>query len=618
MIKNKRVHLLVYIIILLTAAQWFLVIEQHPEKIKGFFSWIMLPKEEKLSHSWGTYYKWVSFIRDKTPEDSLIILPPQSDKFPAIGNAGLCDYFIFPRFGAQKNDRKIVFHTGPIYRVNMPGFEYKKPYSKQYGLNKDFSLLLLKKSEKKSLLHLIDFTRIKSSFLNISLALLKLLFIFASGIYFVSKYFPERSYLGLLTTSFLVGVTINAIFYLLLSLIGINFTEPLQFVFLGMLSTPSVLLLIKRKKFINFPQDNHPYNSLSYVIVGLFFCFLFLKSAFTPIITWDASAIWGIKAKAIFAFHNLKGYQLWGALKNYPPLLPILMSQMAIGGESIVKLIFPLFALSLYANIYDETLQTRYSPSLKIILPILIFTSPLFFIHSTIAYANFALTVFVTKSLTILSKLLKYDTKKEWLALSIILCGVLLVRPDGQAYFFYIVVLTFVWICFQRHSFKKLLYLLIPALSIFLWKLYLPTSKILGYGQIDYELLRVNLAKINWLNFKAFTISLIKYSLHPRYWGIVPVLFIFLCLFRRIHIIKRYPPECFFILIGFLGLSFFPFLYRVLSYREFRWGIRHYFTSGFPRYMMVLLPIMFIIILKETDKIVSKGYKVSGQQLYSE
>jgi len=607
MIKDKRIHVLVYIVILLTAAQWFLIIEQHPEKIKGFFSWIMLPKEEKLSHSWGTYYKWVSFIRDKTPEDSLIILPPQSDKFPAIGNAGLCDYFIFPRFGAHKNDRKIVFHTGPIYRVNIDGFEYEKKYLKQYRLNKGFSLLLLKKRERKALLHLADFTRMKSTFLNISLALLKLLFIFISGIYFVSKYFPERSYLGLLTTSFLVGVTISAIFYLLLSLIGINFTEPLQFVFLGMLSTPGILLLIKRKSSMDFPQDNHPYNSLFYVIVGLFFCFLFLKSTFTPIITWDASAIWGIKAKAIFAFHNLKGYQLWGALKNYPPLLPILMSQMAIGGESIVKLIFPLFALCLYANIYDEILQTRYSPSLKIILPILIFTSPVFFRHSTIAYANFALTVFVTKSLTILSKLLKYDTKKGWLALSIILCGVLLVRPDGQAYFFYIVLLTFVWICFQRRSFKNLLYLLIPALSIFLWKLYLPTSKILGYGQINSELLRVNLAQINWLYFKVFIIRLIKYSLYLRYWGILPVLFIFLCLFRRTHIIKRYLPECFFILIGSLGLSFFS-LYGAL-----RWGIHDHFTFGFPRYIMVLLPIMFIIILKEIDKIVSKGYKVSSQ-----
>lgn len=582
MIKDKRIHVLVYIIILLTAAQWFLIIKQHPEKIKGFFSRIMLSKEEKLSHSWGRYYKWVSFIRDKTPEDSLIILPPRSDKFRAIANAGLCDYFIFPRFGAHENDRKIVFHTGPMYRVNMPGFEYKEKYLKQYTLNEDFSLLLLKQGEKKALLHLSDFTRIKGTFGNIFLALLKLLFIFTSGIYLVSKYSSERSYLGFLTTSFLVGVTISAIFYTLLSLIGINFTEPLQFVFLGMLSTPSIILLIKRKSFINFPQYNHPYNSLSYVIVGLFFCLLFLKSTFTPIITWDASAIWAIKAKAIFAFHNLKGYQLWGAHKNYPPLLPILMSQMAIGGESIVKLIFPLLALCLYANIYDEIIQIRYSPSLKIILPILIFTSPLFFTHSTIAYANFALTVFVTKSLTILSKLLKHDTKKGWLPLSIILCGVLLVRPDGQAYFFYIVLLTFVWICFQRHSFKKLLYLLIPALSIFLWKLYLPTSKILGYGQIDYLLLKGYLANINWLNFKAFIISLIKYSLHPRFWGIIPALFIFLCLFRRTHIIKRYFPECFFILIGFLRLSFFSFYGMFHS-----GGIQGYFNFGFTRFIMV-------------------------------
>jgi|GEM_PF-2950230 len=616
MIKDKRIHILVYIIILLTAAQWFLVIEQQSKRIKGFFSWIMLPKEEKLSRSWGTYYKQVSFIRDKTPEDSLIILPPQSVKFPAIGNSGLCDYFIFPRFGANENDKKIVFHTGPIYRVNMDGFEYNKTYLEQYTLNEDFSLLLLKERQEKDPSHLTDFTRIKGTFANIFLALLKLLFIITSGIYLVSKYSSERSYLGFLATSFLVGTTISAILYVLLSLIGINFTEPLQFIFLGMLSTPSILLLIKRKSFINFPQTNHPYNSLSYVIVGVFFCFLFFKSMSTPIITWDACAVWAIKAKAIFAFHNLKGYQLWGAGKNYPPLFPILMSQMAIGGESIVKLIFPLLALCLYANIYDEILQTRYSPPLKIILPILIFTAPLIFIHSTIAYANFTFTVFLTKSLTMLSKLLKHNAEKGWPILSILLCGMLLVRPDGQPYFFYIVVLTFLWICFQRQSFKNLLYLLIPVLSIFLWKLYLPTSKILAYGIIGPLLSKANLAsiqKINWLDFRLFIINLINYSLHPRYWEFIPTLFIILCLFRKTHIVNMYFPECFLILMGFMGQSFLSFLCCASFWGGFQPGIYYYFTTGFLRYIMVLLPIMFIIILKEIDKIVSETFKVSSQ-----
>jgi len=613
MLKDKRIYILVYMIALFTVAQWFLAIE-HSKKIKNFFYWITLPKEEKLNRSWGTYYKWVSFIRDKTPEDSLIILPPQSNKFPVIGNAGFSDYFIFPRFGANENNKKIAFHPGPIYRINIAGFEYNKTYPEQYKLNGDFSLLLLREREEKAPAHLTDFTRIKITFANIFLALLKLLFIFTSGIYLVSKYSSERSYLGFFATSFLVGVTISAISYIFLSLIQINFTEPLQFVLLATLSAPGILLLIKRKSFINFPQNSHPYNSLFHLVVGAFFCLLFLKSMSTPIITWDACAVWAIKAKAIFAFHNLKGYQLWGAGGNYPPLLPILMSQMAVGGEGIVKLIFPLFALCLYANIYDEILKTKYSPPLKIILPTLIFTAPLIFMHSTIAYANFAFTVFLTKSLTMSAKLLKNDTEKGWPILSILLCAVLLVRPDGQPYFFYLVALTFLWISFQRHRFKNLLYLLIPALSIFLWKLYLPTSKIFAYGTL-YTLLSkaslANIEKINWLDFKLFIISIINCSLDPRYWGFIPVLFILLCLFRKTQIIKIYFPECFLMLIGFLGLSFYSFLWCASFYAEFHFRIQNWFTCGFPRYIMVFFPIMLIIILKEIDKILSKGYKVS-------
>ncbi len=601
--KDKKLHRLLYIFIIILAIiiPVFLFGKEHPQRIKGFFSEMMLSKEEHLRRYFKyygaqeKYFKWISFIEGTTPEGSLIILPLNMNKrFHEIRNTDLCNYFLFPRLVTHEKDPEITSYNGPIYRVNMEGFEYKGKCLKQYALNKNFSLLLLKEREKEPTLHLTDFTRIKSTFLNTFLALLKLTLIFTSGIYLVSKYFEERTRLSFFTTSFLVGTVISAIFYIFLSLIGINFTEIYQFLFLSMLSIPGIILLTKHRNSIKCFKESYSYSRLAFILVGLFFGLIFLKSIFTPIRVWDGCAIWGIKAKAVFAFHNLGGLKFWGAAPNYPPLLPILMSQVAIGGERLVKVIFPLFALCLYANIYDETLETKFTSMLKILLPIFIFTSTVFFAHLILAYANLALTVFVTKSFTILSKLLKDNAKKGWLSLSIMLCGTFLVRPDGQAYFFYIALLTFIWIFFKKYNFKNLLYFLIPLASIFLWELYFLTLNVSGYYPISHRLLKESISNPNWPNFKMLTINLIKYSINPLFWGVIPLLFILLCLFRWRHLIKKYLLECSFLLMGFMGLS-------VLLY---------YLSAGFPRYSMTIVPIMFIVVLKEVDALMLEKRKI--------
>jgi len=586
-IRKIDIHKLlpIILVLLLIDIHLYFFIQGNFENLKTFFNYQAVPKEKYYTLAWGEYYKSASVIKETTPADSLIILPSQNSTFVKRGIFALCSYFIFPRVAVYENSKKIPFYNGPVYRIHMEPLKYN-----------GFSLSLLRGGNNKNRSRLIDYSDIKSTYLNSALALLKLLLIIMSGLFIALKCFQEQTPLGLFATSFLAGTTMVTVFYIFFSLMGINFTELFQFIFLGALSIPGIIFMTKYKGLINYfkNKQSHTYSKQGFIIVGLFFFLIFLKSFSTAPLAVDALSVWGVKAKAIFAFGNLKELNNYGAHPWYPPLLPILMSQVAMGGEKMVKLIFPLFAICLYVNIYEEILNTKLKPIFKVTLPLLLFTTTVFLENSLEACADLALAVFVTKAITILPKLLNEQSYKRWLSLSLVLCGLVLVRPDGYAYFFYIALLVWLWSCFKNRNPRNLLYLLIPLAIGLFWKLY---SKFIfdASGNDIMVTPIINVSRFN-LIIKYFT----KHLLSPAHFGMIIISFILVCLFKRRNIIKRYFLEFLFIIMAIVGLILF--YYYVTPF----WDIQYLISGRFIRYFIILIPIIFIILLKEIDTILIK------------
>jgi len=612
---SLKKNLFIAIILLIATAHVSIFACLNSENLGNFFDWISLSKDEQLKEAWGEYYEQFSFIKDITPKDSFIVLPPRG-RAGLLGQGSLSIYFIFPRIIAGEGDKKIIWHNGPVYRVDIKWFKYTGKFLKKYFFDKGFSLLLLRERTGLPKTRLTDFTMISPNFFNTGAALIKLFLIFASGLYITLRHFKERSLLGTAATSFLVGIIFMSVLYIFFSLIGIVFTETLQFLILGLLSVPGILL-IKRKKHNIFSFRNiSSGNKLSLVIVFAFFTLIFLKSFFTPIATWDACAIWGARAKAIFALHTIRGSNLWGAHPQYPPLLPILMSQIAIGGERIVKLIFPVLALCLYINIYDEIRDTRFSEPLKRFLPILLFATPLFFTHSLIAYANLALAVFITKAVTIFSRALKKNETNLWLPLAIILCGVVLVRPEGNWYLLCAVLLGCLWFYIQKKPILYLGYFLIPICCSLLWAI--EYKVILGGSFVSlvfgtpvfrkYLLFSEIMRPFTWANLNEVNFLLVKYATNFKFWGLIPASFVLICLLRARHIIKRYLPEISFMLLAFMAFSVYMY------YRAPLWGsVQEFFAIVFNREFMPFISIMFIVLLKEIDYILNRATHISSE-----
>ncbi len=80
---------------------------------------IFLPKEDKLRHKVGIFiYEYAEFIKRQTPEDAVILVPPQGFPWPATGNIAYFRYFLYPRNlinGAEKEPKVDLGKEGVEY-----------------------------------------------------------------------------------------------------------------------------------------------------------------------------------------------------------------------------------------------------------------------------------------------------------------------------------------------------------------------------------------------------------------------------------------------------------------------------------------------------------------------
>lgn len=53
--------------------------------------------EDKMVYTWGDFYKYLMFVKENTPESSVIAFPPMMNPWNDVGNGGLIRYFLYPR-----------------------------------------------------------------------------------------------------------------------------------------------------------------------------------------------------------------------------------------------------------------------------------------------------------------------------------------------------------------------------------------------------------------------------------------------------------------------------------------------------------------------------------------
>jgi hypothetical protein len=590
------------------------------EGFRSFFAAMRLSREAQLLARWHEYYEHTTFIRAYTPADSLIILPPQTGRFGRIGNRGLTDYFIFPRRTAHEDSPGVADYPGPVYRVKMARFETPGPalsvfmipaggYQEQ-RLDAGFSLLRLRERQAPQEVAGRDFLDIRPRLSTTLLAGGKLGLIVLAGVPVVSRLFALQTWPGFLASSFLLGSSLSTMLFLLLGFVGLRANELWQFGMLLLLAIPGCTLLTSRRvRDVRGTQRVTVPCVFAILLTVSLFSVLLLKSVCTPILNWDACAIWGMKARAIFAFQDLRAIKFWGAWPEYPPLVSILMSQLALGGEALAEVVFPLFAFCLYAVLYEALSTSPFPVWARIALPDLLLLAPLFFEHAYIAYANLALAVYVTWGFVLLARWLYSGREEYCLPAALAFCGVVLSRPDGEVYLGYAGFLSALWLLLQRRRLSGLWLFVLPVATSIMWKLFYtlflksPEAYSL-FGVASQGQLLAKLMVMTTLDWKGVSESawyFVRYALKPSYWGALPPLFVTLMALNPRQTFRQYPLESLFLLFGVGGLAVLS-----LYLGSYRWGNSHYYPVTFVRLYMVLVPLMYLVVLSELGALVSR------------
>lgn len=564
-------------LVVITAYQITPLVEFIPRSLDYFTR----AREYHLARRWQAYdyFDRTQAIVARTPPDALIVLPAQSNLYGPLGNAGLTDYMVFPRHATNSNDPRIQTYQGPVYRV--------------VGEPDSGEISVVPVRERRAAAAPIerDFILVPRTAAPLALALVKFLLVVLGGAFPVRTWFRLRTVPGALAASALLGMTLQAAIFIVLAFSNIPAGESLQYVILLALALPGVVSLIRRRPHITIPRTRAEWVAEAAAMGAL--ALIFFLGISKPIVEWDAMAIWGIKARLIFATETLRTLGLWGAYPEYPPLVPVAMSQLGIGGELAVKALFPLFAWCLYGVVY-EGLELR--GWVRWLAPLPLLFAPQIGEQSGNGYANLALAVYVTLAVILFARWVKQRDRALAVATALTLTGLVLVRPDGEVYLLYLLLLLLFLVWRQHVNKRDALFFAIPLGIDALWKIFFTlhlrsaSGSAFGIASVGQQFIRYLLTtRPPRAEILPVTQTLLEYSLGPGFWGLLPFAFMgMLALCPRV-VYTRYPLELAFLILSGAGLAL------LALYLAPRWGIDYFFNATYLRLYMAVVPLMYIL-----------------------
>jgi hypothetical protein len=579
-----RVHkfaplLLLTALVLVTVYQLIPLIEFVPRSI-GYFA---QPREFHLARRWqaDNYFAVTQSIKAQTPPDALIVLPDMRAPFGRLGNPGLTDYMLFPRQTANARDRQIESFPGPLYQI-IPDSE-----------TGNISLVPVRARQANIVLPERDFVLLPRRVEIIALAIVKFLLVVLSGAFWVRKFFQLTTTPGDLAASALLGMTLNAMLFIFLSLLNLPARELLQYAILVLLALPALVNLARRRPRVTLPRTRA--ESLAAIAaIGALALILFLGIS-KPLMEWDALAIWGIKARVIFATETLRTLGMWGAYPEYPPLVPVAMAQLGIGGELAVKALFPIVAWCLYGVVYEGL---EWSGWMRWLAPLPLLYAPQIGEQSGNGYANLALAVYVTLAVILLARWVKQPTRALALATALTLTGLVLVRPEGEIYALYVLLLVAFVIWKKRAPKHDALLFALPLLADAAWKLFFTLHLkaasgsafgVASQGQQFFKyLLTTRPPRGSLLPVMQ---TLLQYSFGLNFWGLLPLAFVGMVALRPRTFYTRYAVELAFLILSGAGLAL------LALYLAPRWGIDYFFNATYLRFYMAVVPLMYLLTL---------------------
>jgi hypothetical protein len=280
------------------------------------------------------------------------------------------------------------------------------------------------------------------------------------------------------------------------------------------------------------------------VLVGLLSLLISVGKGYSAT---DEVVLWGAKGYGLATAGDLRAVTNWGTNTiAYPLHLPLWIAAMKlVVGENLpaAKLLPPLYSLGLSLLLYGFWVRWGVRRNAAGIGSLLLVTSPLWFRHSTIVYANLLLSFYLTAAVLLLAETLlisEEDSRSGRLVLAGIFFGAAAwTRPEGLLLAALILVGLLVWGWWRRLPLLtnpgaglRLLLLVSPIFAYSLFWLML--ERLIYVGRVaNNELIPGALSALGAGSFHLDSIVYLSQAflsrlVSPAIWGLWGVLLIFL------------------------------------------------------------------------------------------
>jgi len=187
----------------------------------------------------------------------------------------------------------------------------------------------------------------------------------------------------------------------------------------------------------------------------------------------DGIQLWGVKGLRIAYSGSLATVTQWGTnTAQYPLNIPIMIASLQVMFEEILpasKMLFSGFYTTLILVIYSTLVRSNLRRSTAGLATLLLATAPFVFRHSTIGYANMALSYYMVSAVILMASSLRSpelgDRDGALLLSGLFLAGAAWTRPEGLLISWFVIVLVLIAAFLKKDillSLRRVIPLLIP------------------------------------------------------------------------------------------------------------------------------------------------------------
>jgi hypothetical protein len=560
------------------------------------------------------FANYVQFLHQNVPEDGRVVLPLAGVGPRALGFTPFMQFFLAPREVINCSDfdclRNLSREDTYILVVGeFPGGGYFP--QDQLMFDESWGVILSENQNHAEGSSMTGFQTAAEVLYAALWPFLWLALLTVSGSLLVSCFIPAWDVVTKLALGYGLGLGVFTLTIGMMSLVGVGLDPGV------ILGTTVLLFLVSLGAFVVCRRRRISGGSTSRsgvfitprfdfwqaALLGLGFLSVLISVGKGYHVT-DGIQLWGVKGLKIAYSGSLATVTQWGTnTAKYPLNIPILIASLQVMFDEILpasKIIFSGFYTTLMLVIYSTLVRSNLRRSTAGLATLLLATVPFVFRHSTIGYANMALSYYVVSAVILLAGSLRLPALGEsdgtLLLSGLFFAGAAWTRPEGLMISWFVIVLVLI-AAFLKKDIQLSLRIVIPLLiPLGVYSVYWLFLKGLIYDQqLGSDLVTPALAQISHGNLhiaEALFIlrSTFSHIMRIKVWGVVGFGIIIALILSLVPILRRKSHWVVFVsgLVYMLAILGFYFLASFDTVHDISWWV----NTGLDR---MLLPGFLLI-----------------------